>query len=76
MSKDAPRGGRCPICGAPADRAFRPFCSKRCADVDLARWMSETYVVSGGDSDADEDGAEAEATRGDREDNVPPGKLH
>ena len=76
MSDRAPKGGRCPICGAPIDPAFRPFCSKRCADIDLARWMSETYVVSGGDSDADEDGDEAEAMRGDREGDLPPDKLH
>jgi uncharacterized protein len=76
MSERTPKGGRCPICGAPVNPAFRPFCSKRCADVDLARWMSETYVVSGGDSDADEDGDNTEATRGEREGSVPPDKLH
>lgn len=76
MSERTPKGGRCPICGAPGDPAIRPFCSKRCADIDLARWMSEAYVVPGGDSDADEDGDEAKATRGAREGNVPPDKLH
>lgn len=76
MSERAPKGGRCPICGSPIDPAFRPFCSKRCADIDLARWMSESYVVPGGDSDADEDGDEAEATRGDREGGPPSDKLH
>ena len=35
----------CPICGMPADELFRPFCSKRCADVDLNRWLSGVYVV-------------------------------
>jgi endogenous inhibitor of DNA gyrase (YacG/DUF329 family) len=35
----------CPICGKPIDPAFRPFCSKRCADVDLGRWLNESYVV-------------------------------
>ncbi len=33
----------CPICGKPAQPAFRPFCSRRCADVDLGRWFNETY---------------------------------
>jgi endogenous inhibitor of DNA gyrase (YacG/DUF329 family) len=37
----------CPICGKPADAATRPFCSKRCRDVDLNRWLSGTYVVPG-----------------------------
>jgi uncharacterized protein len=35
----------CPICGKPADAVLRPFCSKRCADVDLHRWLSGVYVV-------------------------------
>jgi len=35
----------CPICGKPADVLFHPFCSKRCADVDLHRWLSGVYVV-------------------------------
>lgn len=37
----------CPICGKPAEPAFRPFCSSRCADVDLNRWLSGTYAVPG-----------------------------
>jgi endogenous inhibitor of DNA gyrase (YacG/DUF329 family) len=35
----------CPICGKPVDRRFRPFCSRRCADVDLGRWLTESYRV-------------------------------
>jgi len=35
----------CPICKRPADPAFRPFCSKRCADVDLGRWFNGDYRV-------------------------------
>lgn len=41
----------CPICGKPVETAFRPFCSKRCADVDLQRWLSGRYVVEGGEDD-------------------------
>jgi endogenous inhibitor of DNA gyrase (YacG/DUF329 family) len=33
----------CPICGRPADERHRPFCSARCAEVDLGRWFGETY---------------------------------
>ena len=35
--------------------AYRPFCSKRCADVDLGRWLKGAYVVAGA-KDAEEDG--------------------
>ncbi|MBM9400493.1 DNA gyrase inhibitor YacG [Gluconacetobacter azotocaptans] len=42
----------CPTCGRPAVAAFRPFCSKRCADVDLGRWFSEQYRVPVRDEDA------------------------
>jgi len=41
----------CPICGKPVETAFRPFCSKRCSDVDLQRWLSDRYVVPGGEDD-------------------------
>ena len=51
----------CPICGKPADRRARPFCSRRCADVDLHRWLSGRYTVPGtedpdalGDDQADD----------------------
>jgi endogenous inhibitor of DNA gyrase (YacG/DUF329 family) len=36
---------KCPICSRPAEQRFRPFCSKRCADVDLNRWLSGVYAV-------------------------------
>jgi uncharacterized protein len=35
----------CPICGKPAVHEFRPFCSKRCADIDLHRWLKGVYVI-------------------------------
>ena len=35
----------CPICGKPSVRADYPFCSKRCADVDLNRWLSGSYAI-------------------------------
>jgi uncharacterized protein len=42
---DPPRPGACPICGKPTVLTFRPFCSKRCADVDLQRWVTGRYAV-------------------------------
>jgi endogenous inhibitor of DNA gyrase (YacG/DUF329 family) len=55
--------GSCPICGKSVEAAFKPFCSKRCADIDLNRWLSGVYAVPTKD-DEDEDGerpAEGEA---------------
>jgi endogenous inhibitor of DNA gyrase (YacG/DUF329 family) len=48
----------CPVCGKPAEHLFRPFCSKRCKDVDLGRWFAERYVIPANpadDADADAD---------------------
>ena len=36
---------QCPVCGKPADDKYKPFCSKRCADIDLGRWLKESYRV-------------------------------
>ena len=38
---------KCPICGKPRSEAYRPFCSKHCADIDLGRWLGGRYVVPG-----------------------------
>jgi len=37
----------CPVCGKPVAEAFKPFCSKRCADVDLNRWLKGGYIIPG-----------------------------
>ena len=56
MNDNAPaEARRCPICGKPTDAAFSPFCSKRCADIDLNRWLSGVYAVPVTE-DEDEDG--------------------
>lgn len=44
----------CPICGKPATPESRPFCSERCRDVDLNRWLSGSYVVPGRDTDPED----------------------
>ena len=46
----------CAICGKPQVEALKPFCSRRCADVDLHRWMVGVYAVPAVEDD-DEDGA-------------------
>jgi endogenous inhibitor of DNA gyrase (YacG/DUF329 family) len=35
----------CPICDNKTDKTYRPFCSRRCADIDLGRWMLGSYAV-------------------------------
>lgn len=40
-------GKPCPICGKPSKAATRPFCSKRCAEIDLHRWLSGGYAIAG-----------------------------
>lgn len=55
----------CPICADDTDPKYRPFCSRRCADVDLARWMNGGYAVPSEDPqdiEASEDAMER-ATR-------------
>jgi hypothetical protein len=56
-SMSASTGHRCPVCGEPSIHANRPFCSKRCADVDLARWLNGHYVIAGANRLSDEDAA-------------------
>ena len=46
---------RCPLCGKATEPAVKPFCSKRCADIDLNRWLSGVYAVPVKE-DEDEDG--------------------
>ncbi|MCW2244405.1 DNA gyrase inhibitor YacG [Azospirillum canadense] len=53
----------CPICGRPVTPETHPFCSKRCADVDLSRWLGGVYRIESGDRpdldpDAEDDGAD------------------
>ncbi len=43
----APEGPSCPICGKPQVPRLRPFCSRRCADIDLSRWLKGIYAVPG-----------------------------
>ena len=59
----------CPICAKDSDPKYRPFCSRRCADVDLGRWLNGSYAVPSQDPEDIE--AAAEATDGAGE-----GRLH
>ncbi|WP_187972491.1 DNA gyrase inhibitor YacG [Aquibium microcysteis] len=44
---------KCPECGRPSARETYPFCSTRCKDRDLNRWLSGAYVIPGEPADAD-----------------------
>ena len=64
-------GGKCAICGRPVERAHRPFCSRRCADVDLSRWLRGAYAIpdvvdseDGGNTAPPPDAPEGEAGDG------------
>lgn len=41
----------CPICGKLSSERFRPFCSRRCADVDLNRWLTGSYAIPAEEED-------------------------
>jgi uncharacterized protein len=54
----------CPICGKAVEKAYKPFCSRRCADVDLARWLNGSYAIPVPHDDPDAtDGAEDDPPR-------------
>lgn len=46
---------RCPTCGRTPRPEALPFCSRRCADVDLGRWLTGQYVIPGPPAELDED---------------------
>ncbi|MBY8975127.1 DNA gyrase inhibitor YacG [Rhodobacteraceae bacterium NNCM2] len=53
MTQKSPR---CPICRAETKPEWRPFCSKRCADIDLGRWVTGSYRIPSDDGPEDEEG--------------------
>ena len=55
IDRTTPTVRSCSICGKPVEPKFKPFCSKRCADIDLNRWLSGVYAVPV-KNDEDEDG--------------------
>jgi hypothetical protein len=66
------RPGKCPICKAPSVNEYRPFCSRRCADVDLARWLRGAYVIPEGTRESEEASGEAIAANGDADNSTGP----
>jgi len=43
---------KCPICAKVEQASYKPFCSKRCADIDLGRWLKGAYAIAGRDGEA------------------------
>jgi endogenous inhibitor of DNA gyrase (YacG/DUF329 family) len=72
MSDARPPSGRkaphhprpCPICGAPATERDRPFCSPRCANVDLNRWLRGVYAIPASEEEGLPDPDEASGEQG------------
>ena len=54
-NKPLASSGKCPICGKPTRPEYKPFCSRRCADVDLNRWLSGTSAIPAVEDDRDRD---------------------
>lgn len=54
MSKPKKSKPVCPICNTPRKEVYRPFCSKRCADIDLNRWLTGQYAVPAEEEEPDE----------------------
>jgi uncharacterized protein len=51
VTNSTPQAKPCAVCGKPQVERFRPFCSRRCADVDLHRWLSDAYAVPASEDD-------------------------
>ena len=45
---------KCPQCGKPRVEAFRPFCSARCRDLDLGKWLNGSYSIPEKDDEYDD----------------------
>lgn len=56
----------CPICNRAVDAKYRPFCSKRCADIDLAKWMTGSYAIPPNDPEDIEQALDAASQERDK----------
>ncbi len=61
MSKDKDkvvplrRARKCAVCHKPASQKYYPFCSERCANIDLNRWLSSAYVIPAADDEEEDE---------------------
>jgi hypothetical protein len=56
----APRPPACAICGRPVLPEYRPFCSRRCSDVDLQRWLAGRYAIPAVEDESAPEGDDGE----------------
>ena len=75
MTNSKPRG-KCPICSRPSDAKYRPFCSRRCADVDLSRWLAGAYAVPDAEESEDGDEGAEQSGPGSPSDDGRSGSMH
>lgn len=52
MSETTAKTSHCAVCGKPRDDTYKPFCSKRCADIDLNRWFTGGYAIAAEEEDS------------------------
>ena len=80
MDQEPPRKikpAKCSNCGGAVSEKYRPFCSKRCADIDLGRWLTGRYAIKGS-QDSDEDGGMPDfgSSRQNVDEDDTPGRQH
>ena len=51
---------KCPVCNSPRDSKYRPFCSRKCGDIDLYRWFDGRYAISADENSLDFETSEGE----------------
>ena len=64
MSEHLADARKCPICGKPVEVRFKPFCSRRCADLDLAHWLKGDYAIATREApEGEEEGGESDTEK-------------
>ncbi|MEO1293259.1 MAG: DNA gyrase inhibitor YacG [Pseudomonadota bacterium] len=76
MSNPSRPNPACPLCGEPRVHDFRPFCSQRCADLDLGKWMTGAYAVPAEEEDTpDTETVESQRARKALDDDIDSGLV-
>jgi endogenous inhibitor of DNA gyrase (YacG/DUF329 family) len=56
MTEATAKTSHCALCGKPRTDEYKPFCSKRCADIDLNRWLTGAYAIAAEEEDSVDSG--------------------